>query len=69
MASAEFLWLHFNLTDSSAEKWMQANLALPPEFFEALRGGSRSTRIENASDKLIAVVNDVAGWLAFRKKD
>jgi zinc transporter len=63
--ASEFLWLHFNLTDTSAEKWMQANLALPPEFFEALRAGSRSTRIEDASDNLIAVVNDVAFEFSF----
>ncbi len=61
----EFLWLHFNLTDTSAEKWMQLNLSLPPEFFEALREGSRSTRIEDASDNLIAVVNDVAFEFSF----
>lgn len=61
----EFIWLHFNLTDTTAEKWMQANLSLPPEFFEALREGSRSTRIEDASDNLIAVVNDVAFEFSF----
>ena len=63
--AGEFLWLHFNLTDTSAEKWMQAHLALPPEFFEALRAGSRSTRIEDASDNLIAVINDVAFEFSF----
>ena len=60
-----FLWLHFDLTDASAQAWMQANLALVPEFFEALREGSRSTRIEDAQDTLIAVVNDVAYEFAF----
>ncbi len=44
---------------------MQAQLSLPPEFFEALREGSRSTRIEDAQDALIAVVNDVAYEFAF----
>ena len=63
--AGEFIWLHFNLTDTSAEKWMQANLSLPPEFFEALRVGSRSTRIEDASDNLIAVINDVAFEFSF----
>lgn len=61
----EFVWLHFNLTDASAEDWMQANLSLAPEFFEALRQGSRSTRIEDAQDNLIAVVNDVAYEFSF----
>jgi len=44
---------------------MQANLPLAPEFFEALQQGSRSTRIEDAQDNLIAVVNDVAYEFAF----
>jgi len=60
-----FVWLHFDLTDASAQAWMQANLPLAPEFFEALRQGSRSTRIEDAQDNLIAVVNDVAYEFAF----
>ncbi|WIV96793.1 transporter [Kinneretia aquatilis] len=64
-SSAEFIWLHFNLTDASAQAWMQSHLSLPPEFFETLRQGSRSTRIEDADDHLIAVVNDVAYEFAF----
>jgi zinc transporter len=63
--SSEFLWLHFNLADASAEKWIQAQLAPTPEFFEALRTGSRSTRIEHAQDSLIGVVNDVAYDFSF----
>ncbi len=59
-SAAGFIWLHFDLTDASAQPWMQANLRLSTEFFEALGLGSRSTRIEDAQDKLIAVVNDVA---------
>ncbi|MEO8151743.1 MAG: transporter [Rhizobacter sp.] len=62
---AGFIWLHFDLTDASAQSWMQMHLALAPEFFEALRQGSRSTRIEDAADTLIAVVNDVAYEFAF----
>jgi zinc transporter len=63
--TSEFVWLHFDLTDASARAWMQANLPLNPEFFEALRQDSRSTRIEDAQDNLIAVVNDVAYEFAF----
>ncbi|MBC7993254.1 MAG: transporter [Rhizobacter sp.] len=63
--SSQFIWLHFDLTDASAQAWMQAQLSLAPEFFEALREGSRSTRIEDAQDTLIAVVNDVAYEFAF----
>lgn len=64
-ADASFLWLHFDLTDASAQTWMRTHLALQPEFFEALRQGSRSTRIEDAQDDLIAVVNDVAYEFSF----
>lgn len=64
-AGASFLWLHFDLTDASAQTWMRTHLALQPEFFEALRQGSRSTRIEDAQDHLIAVVNDVAYEFSF----
>jgi zinc transporter len=63
--SPGFLWLHFNLADASAEQWIQTHLAPPPEFFEALRAGSRSTRIEQAGDSLTAVVNDVAYEFSF----
>jgi zinc transporter len=60
-----FLWLHFSLTDAAAQRWMQAHLPLAPAFYEALREGSRSTRIEDAQDRLIAVVNDVAYEFSF----
>jgi len=60
-----FLWLHFNLADAGAEAWIRQNLDVVPEFFEALHAGSRSTRIEDANDTLVAVVNDVAFEFAF----
>jgi zinc transporter len=60
-----FLWLHFNLADASAERWIETHLAPPREFFEALHAGSRSTRIEHAGDSLTAVVNDVAYEFSF----
>jgi len=63
--AAEFFWLHFDLADSSALSWMRERLALPEEFFDALRLDSRSTRIEDAQDNLVAVVNDVAYEFAF----
>jgi len=63
--TAGFVWLHFNLTDASAESWMKTHLPLAPEYFEALHEGSRSTRIEDASDQLVAVVNDVAFEFSF----
>ncbi len=64
-AEGEFVWLHFNLGDAAAEPWIRANLGVVPQFFDALHEGSRSTRIEDASDTLIAVVNDVAYEFAF----
>jgi zinc transporter len=60
-----FVWLHFNLADVGAETWIRQNLEVVPEFFEALHEGSRSTRIEDNSDTLVAVVNDVAFEFAF----
>ncbi|EHR69814.1 Mg2+/Co2+ transporter [Burkholderiales bacterium JOSHI_001] len=60
-----FVWLHFNLTDAGALKWMQTHLELVPEYYEALHEGSRSTRLEDDGDTLVAVVNDVAYEFAF----
>ncbi len=60
-----FLWLHFNLSQASTEKWLREHTPLPPEFFEALQQGSRSTRIELVDDALIAVVNDVLHGFSF----
>jgi len=60
-----FVWLHFNLATAAAEDWIKQNLPVVPEFFEALHAGSRSTRIEDANDTLVAVVNDVAFEFAF----
>ncbi len=67
--SADFVWLHFNLTDASAETWIKNHLTVASEFFEALREGSRSTRIEDAQDALVAVVNDVAYEFSFDPSD
>lgn len=55
----EFLWLHFNLSNTASEKWMTEHGNVAEEFVEALHDGSRSTRIELANDTLVAVVNDV----------
>ena len=64
-ARGDFVWLHFNLTDAGAEPWIARHLAVAPEFFEALHEGSRSTRIEDARDTLVAVVNDVSFEFSF----
>jgi zinc transporter len=65
----DFVWLHFNLADASAQDWIKNHLTVAPEFFDALRQGSRSTRIEDAQDTLIAVVNDVAFEFLFDPSD
>lgn len=64
-AAEGFLWLHFSLADAAAVPWLRAHLALPEAFYDALQEGSRSTRIEDAQDQLLAVVNDVAYEFAF----
>ena len=64
-ASSRFLWLHFNLSQAATERWLRDHAPLPPEFFEALQQGSRSTRIEQVDDGLIAVVNDVLHGFSF----
>jgi zinc transporter len=66
---SDFAWLHFNLSDAAAESWIREHLDVPDEFFEALRDGSRSTRVEEARERLIAVVNDVAFDFSFDASD
>ncbi|MES2128795.1 MAG: transporter [Pseudomonadota bacterium] len=63
--AGEFIWLHFNLSNTGSEKWLKAHAGLAEEFFETLHQGSRSTRIELADDNLIAVVNDVLHNFSF----
>lgn len=55
----EFIWLHFSLSNVNSEKWLKEHLLLPEQFFETLHEGTGSTRIEQADDCLIAVINDV----------
>lgn len=64
-----FVWLHFDLTDTGAEPWMRRHLGLPEAFHEALREGSRSTRIEDTEDHLVALLNDVAYEFSFDPDD
>ena len=64
-----FVWLHFNLSQASTEKWLRENTQLPMEFFEALQQGSRSTRVELVDDSLLAVVNDVLHEFSFNPHD
>jgi len=68
-AADEFLWLHFNLANTASEKWMREHAALPDEYYESLHEGSRSTRIEQAGNTLVAVVNDVLRDFSFEPSD
>jgi zinc transporter len=64
-----FVWLHFNLAHTASEKWLRERMALPELFHEALREGSRSTRVELNDDTLVAVVNDVHYDFAYEPSD
>ncbi|MES2933870.1 MAG: transporter [Pseudomonadota bacterium] len=67
--AGEFIWLHFNLTNTASEKWLSDHANLPEEFYETLHEGLHSTRIENANGTLIAVVNDVLYDFSFDPSD
>jgi zinc transporter len=67
--STEFIWIHFDLSKAYTEKWMRTNLNLPEAFFEALVVGSRSTRIEDVAENLIAVINDIAFKFSFEPSE
>jgi zinc transporter len=68
-ADHEFIWLHFNLSNTASEKWLTEHLTLAAEFFDMLHQGSRSTRIELAENTLLAVVNDVLHDFSFNPSD
>ena len=48
---------------------MREHLSLSDQFYESLRDGSRSTRVELDDDTLVAVVNDVHYDFAFEPSD
>jgi len=58
-AEPEFIWLHFSLSNVNSEKWLSSHLDLPTHYFDTLHEGPGSTRIEQADDCLVAVINDV----------
>ena len=57
--AGRFVWLHFSLANVNSSKWLAEHLDLPNAYFETLREGTGSTRIELADDALIAIINDV----------
>jgi zinc transporter len=65
----QFVWLHFNLSNTASERWLRLHAGLGENFYEALHQGSRSTRIELADDALVAVVNDVLHNFSFDNAD
>ncbi len=67
--AAAYLWLHFNLSHAQAERWLHRHAGLPDTFYETLREGLHSTRIERADDALIAVINDVHFEFGFEPSD
>ncbi|MEY4751532.1 MAG: hypothetical protein RIQ60_3746 [Pseudomonadota bacterium] len=64
-----FVWLHFNLAHANAERWLARHAQLPEAFFETLRGGLHSTRVERFEQDLLAVVNDLQFDFAFEPSD
>ncbi len=64
-----FLWLHFNLAQNSAERWLRLHADLSEAFYEALHDGSHSSRIEHVDDRLVAVLNDVHFDFSFDPSD
>lgn len=65
----DFIWLHFNLTNTATEKWFLQNGVVADEFLQSLHEPSRSTRIGLAENSLIAVVNDVSHRFSFEASD
>ncbi len=65
MADDEFVWLHFSRSNAATEPWLQQHLELPDSFYESLHGESRSTRLEQEDEVLIAVLNDVLFAFSF----
>jgi zinc transporter len=56
--SDAFLWLHFNLANQAAQRWLQQRLALPEAFHTSLHH-AKSTRVEMVDESVVAVINDV----------
>jgi zinc transporter len=54
-----FLWLHFSLSNTGAERFLGRQLSLPDAFHESLRSEVGSTRLELDDGALVAVIHDV----------
>ncbi|WP_454825664.1 transporter [Paraburkholderia xenovorans] len=59
-SSGEFIWLHFDDIPAVLDSLpLQRMVSMPQAFTEALREGSRSTRMTHVREDVIAVLNDV----------
>jgi len=54
----DFIWLHFSLSNSASESWLQRNLKLPEVFYESLHSDVSSTRLEEDENSLVTVIHD-----------
>lgn len=52
------VWLHFNLSDARARRWLLEATFLPEELRELWREHDANRRVEMADDGLLLVVND-----------
>ncbi len=68
-SDGSLLWMHFNLSQASTERWLRTHAFLPPEFFESLQQGSRSTRVDRVDDGLLTVMNDVLHGFSFEPSE
>ncbi len=60
-----FLWLHFSLSNAAAERWLREHVTPPSDFFDSLREGVGTTRLEQEEDALVATLHDVLFEFAF----
>jgi zinc transporter len=68
-ARVDFVWLHFDLSHTRTQHWLRTHTQLPDEFYEALTGGLRSTRLERTDQSLVAVINDLHFDFSFESTD
>jgi zinc transporter len=57
--SDDFFWIHLSQSNVACEPWLRRHLALPQAFYDSLHEEGASTRIEQDSEALVAVVHDV----------
>lgn len=58
-SAGEFLWLHFALSNTGSERFLQRAVPLPESFHDLLRSEVGSTRLEFEDGQLLAVIHDV----------